>query len=276
MQLDPNTLGDMMAEAVAEVVGPLKAEAEALRAEIAALKKQLDGMPAPADGKDGAPGKDGESVTIEDVQPIIELAVETIREDAEKAIQKAFDDMPTPKDGKDGVDGKDGEKGEKGDDGAGIADLMIDRDGELVATFTDGRMKNLGRVVGKDGDDGKDGQNGTDGIGLESFDIEYLPESHEVCIRAACGGRSKEIRYPAGGISPGGYWRDGKQAKSGQAWTHGGSLWIALKDTKSSPSPQSEDWVLAARKGRDGERGERGRDAVPPSPINLRGEDGND
>lgn len=170
-------------------------------------------------------------------------------------------------DGKDGQDGKDGVNGEKGADGAGIADLMIDREGGLVATFTDGRMKNLGVVMGKDGRDGKDG---ADGISFDSFDMEYLPDTHEVHIKAVCAGRSKELRFPAGGIRPGGYWREGTKAQAGEAWVHDGSTYIAMHATTNKPEAKSDDWIIAARRGRDGERGQKGADGSPPAPIKLK------
>ena len=50
--------------------------------------------------------------------------------------------------GKDGADGKDGQDGK---DGIGIADLVINENGELVVTLTDGTVKNLGKVTGSDG-----------------------------------------------------------------------------------------------------------------------------
>lgn len=167
-------------------------------------------------------------------------------------------------DGKDGAPGKDGES-IKGGDGLGLAGAMIDREGSLLITMTNGEVKNLGPVVGKDGAHGKDG---ADGLSFESFDMEYLPESHEVCVKASVQGRVKEIRYSAGGIRPAGYWRDGTKAKTGEAWVHDGSLWIAVKDCQSKPATNDEGWIIAARRGRDGERG---RDAKPVdnAPIKL-------
>ena len=47
-----------------------------------------------------------------------------------------------------------------------VVDADINKDGELVLTYSDGSEDNLGTVVGKDGQDGQDGQdgaNGTDG-----------------------------------------------------------------------------------------------------------------
>lgn len=162
--------------------------------------------------------------------------------------------------GEKGADGKDGK------DGIGLAGAMIDRDGALQITLTNGEVKNLGPVVGKDG---ANGTNGVDGLGFETFEMEYFPETHEVSIKASAGGRTKSITYPAGGITGRGYWTEGAKAKKGEAWTSGGCLWIALKDTRNDPAIKSEDWFMAARKGRDGERGQKGADATPPQPIKL-------
>lgn len=62
----------------------------------------------------------------------------------------------------------------------------------------------------------------------------------------------------------------GTKAKAGEAWVHDGSLWIAKKDTPAKPETAGEDWVIAARKGRDGERGPKGKDAIPEAPIKLK------
>jgi hypothetical protein len=98
--------------------------------------------------------------------------------------------------------------------------------------------------------------------------MEYLPESHEICVRASVQGRSKEVRYAAGGIRPKGYWRDGVRAKAGEAWVSGGSLWIAMKDCNSDPALNDDGWIIAARKGRDGERGASGK-SIDTAPIKL-------
>ena len=56
--------------------------------------------------------------------------------------------------GTNGIDGKNGVNGSNGADGVGIADLVINENGELVVTLTDGTVKNLGKVKGTDGADG--------------------------------------------------------------------------------------------------------------------------
>lgn len=155
-----------------------------------------------------------------------------------------------------------GEKGDPGKDGLGLAGAMIDRDGALLVTLTNGEVKSLGKVVGKDGSDGKDG------LSLEDFQLEYLPESHEINVKAVCNGRTKELRYPAGGIRPAGYWREGTKAVAGEAWVHGGSLWICMKGTDAKPATNADAWIIAARAGRDGERGAAGK--LPnDAPIKL-------
>jgi hypothetical protein len=57
-----------------------------------------------------------------------------------------------PPAGEKGMDGKDGADGK---DGVGLAGALIDRDGSLVVTLTNGEVKSLGSVVGKDGADGR-------------------------------------------------------------------------------------------------------------------------
>ena len=147
-----------------------------------------------------------------------------------------------------GDKGDTGEKGDKGDRGAGVIDALVNRAGELVLTFEDGVTKSLGQIIGKDGVDGKDG---ADGVTFDSVDVEYLPETHEINLSVTASGKTKSLKYPAGGISMGGYWREGRTAKAGEAWTMGGSLWIATKETTENPALSSKNWVLCARSGRD-------------------------
>ena len=56
-----------------------------------------------------------------------------------------------------GEKGEQGEQGIAGADGVGILTAVINENGELVITLTDGNEVNLGVVVGKDGNNGADG-----------------------------------------------------------------------------------------------------------------------
>lgn len=102
------------------------------------------------------------------------------------------------------------------------------------------------------GPKGDPGQPGRDGLSVENLERQYDPATHEIVETWKAGEVSKSLRYPAGGIRPAGYWKDRTAAKAGEAWTHEGTLWIAMRDTSDKPSTESKDWVIGARKGRDG------------------------
>lgn len=74
--------------------------------------------------------------------------------------------------GEQGDKGDKGDKGDAGNNGAagvGVKDAVVDENGNLIITLTDGTVYNLGNVTGAKGDkgdagkDGQDGQNGQDG-----------------------------------------------------------------------------------------------------------------
>lgn len=74
--------------------------------------------------------------------------------------------------------GSKGDKGDKGDDGVGIEKIEINEDGELVITYTDGVVVNVGTVVGSDGlkgdkgDQGDKGDKGDTGVGIASTTMD--------------------------------------------------------------------------------------------------------
>lgn len=250
---DAEKFGQAMAEAILAATAPLKAEISELKKAIAdkaelaavnqAVKVAIDALPLPTNGKDcdmqqvqawiaeavkaiPAPknGDDGRSITIEDVAPLIRAEVERVGKE-----------LPIPK------------------DGVGVAGAMIDREGCLLLTLSNGEVKSLGTVEGKDGIDGKKGDDGKDGLSFETFDMRYIDETSELEVRASCAGITKEVRFHVGGMRGKGYWREGVTAKANEAWSYGGQLWIAVKETKAEPKAGTDDWFLGARKGRDGE-----------------------
>lgn len=232
--LDTKALAEATAaivrEHVAAAVSPLIAENKALNDRIATLEKRAPDKGEPGEpGKDGRDGKDGEPG----------------RDGKDGADGKDGVGLP----GEKGADGKDGRDGVDGKDGAGIADLMIDRDHSLVATFTDGRIKSLGRIVGADGKDGRDGDNGVDGLGIDDLDFEYDGErTFSVVFRR--GEVEKEFGFLLPIVLDRGVYRDGESYVKGDAVTWAGSLWIAQKDTAGKPD--AGDWRLAVKRGRDG------------------------
>ena len=82
--------------------------------------------------------------------------------------------------GEPGADGREGRDGVDGKDGIGLADAFIDYDASLVLTTTNGLVKRLGVVVGRDGAAGKDGdagKDGRDGLSIEDLSAGSLTES---------------------------------------------------------------------------------------------------
>lgn len=250
------TIRQMRKDADEAIAEPLRL-AEAARDSIL---KALGNLRQPEDGK---------SVTLEDVQPMLADAVKGMQDEAAQKLDAAIKSLPAPKDGRDGADGKDGKGGEKGADGAGIADLLTDRDGALVATFTDGRMKNLGVIVGKDGRDGKDGekglpgQDGRDGLGFDDLAVEYDGEK-TITLKMQRGDVVKEANIVLPINIDRGIFKEGQTYTAGDSVTWGGSYWIAQRATGAKPDSADSGWRLAVKKGRDGKDGRNGIDKTAP------------
>jgi len=71
--------------------------------------------------------------------------------------------------GDSGTNGKDGSNGIDGEDGVSIVGTKIDFDGSLVVTFSDGKVINVGDVVGEKGERGPQGAAGVSGVNGEAF-----------------------------------------------------------------------------------------------------------
>jgi len=191
--------------------------------------------------------QDGKSVDMAEVKALVDEAVSTLtpaepiepdmdglKEHVEATVKSAVAALPVPKDG------------EPGQDGLGLANALIDRDGCLVVTFTDGSDKNLGMVVGKDGENGNDGHTFT----LDDFDIEPVDE-RTIKMGFTYGEvkHSFELAIPA--MIYRGVWREDGVYDRGDTATWGGSLWHCDKDGCTT-KPDAGDWTLAAKRGRDG------------------------
>lgn len=244
---DPAEFGRAMGTLIREAVEPLKSENAELRKEIEALKARepdrietiVEAPPVEIDVADVVK----ELLASDGVKQYLKLEVEAYM---------AENPPPAGRDGKDGERGPQGEKGDPGRDGAGIADLLIDRDGNLVATFTDGRMKSLGVVVGKDGAPGRDGADFSD------VSIDYDGE-RTLTIKGRGGEIVKRVPVPLWR----GYWSPGVVAEKGDIMTHNGTAYIAVVDNpKCEPGVGKYDheWKVFARKGRDGKDGRNGID----------------
>lgn len=183
-------------------------------------------IPAPQDGK---------GVTAEDVAPLI----------AEE-VQRAVSALPAPK------------------DGVGVAGAVIDREGSLILTLTNGETRDLGGVVGRDADMDSIARrieelvseiprpmDGKDGFSLDSFDTELKEDGRTLLLKFVSGDTTEthELCFPLG-IDRGVYKAETEYVR-GDGVTWGGSFWIAQRDTSEKPET-SDAWRLAVKKGRDG------------------------
>lgn len=283
---DTKALAEAMAPVVREhvdaVLAPVLARLEAL--ETAPLAVPEKGDPGPP-GKDGADGRD---VDPEALKAMIDATVAAI---TPSIVDTVIASLPAPEKGDpgepgpEGKPGEDGKPGTPGKDGVGLAGMMINRDGEAIATLTDGTMVNLGPVVGRDGNDGAPGEPGRDGRdGLDVDDITVTQEGSTVEFGFQVGDVRSifEVELPTG---PAG--ADGQDAYAGAALglhdpaktyramdavSFNGSEWRARHDDPGEiPGP---GWMLSASKGKRGDRGEPGApgaDGLSPVAVYLRG-----
>ncbi|MEO3387330.1 hypothetical protein [Mesorhizobium sp. CAU 1741] len=205
------------------------------------VKDAVAAIPAPQDGK---------SVTVDDVRPLIE-----------EATQKAVAALPVAK------------------DGVGLASMLIDRNGCLVATMTDGSTKELGQVVGKDADMAAIERSivekvaaipkPRDGFSLSDFDATLMDDGRTVLLSFDQGEQSFKVELGIPAMIYRGVFKEGRSYEKGDTVTWGGSLWHCDVDaTEEKPDSQAKHWTLAAKRGRDG------KDAVvkaekPQGPLKL-------
>ncbi len=190
-------------------------------------------------------------------------------------LEKAIGDMPVPKDGKDGVDGADGKSLCLDEIRGCVTDLVaqavsripvqphctggiIDRDGALSLTFSNGTLKNMGQVVGRDGKDGEPGAQGEAGRdGVDGLGIEQIEFDGERTFRLANEkiDRSFTIPYPLYQ----GLWKPGAYVR-GDEVTSDGSQFIAMRDTDKEPGTIDSGWRLACKRGQNGKAGKDSKD----------------
>lgn len=217
---------ELVATAVAAIPAPKGITVDDVRP---LIEETLAAWPKPQDGK---------SVTADDVRPMME-----------EMVSKAVAAIPVPKDGKDGV---------------GMAGGIIDRDGHLNFTMTDGTLRDLGKVCGKDGEPGKPG---ADGFGYEDFTEELAEDGRTIIKRYIKGERVKEFRHTFSVVLYQGVWKEGTEYQTGDSVTFNGSQFIAQCPTTAKPET-SKDWQLSVKRGRDGKDGVM-KAEKPTGPISV-------
>ena len=238
---DVNQVGETIVrsvrEFVARSVASIEARLDALEARPVAEKGErgADGQPGSngRDGIDGAPGErgaDGRSVSLEEIEAMMERRLElkfaayVVEHERRlpEVLQRMIDQIEKPKDGRDGLNGKDG-------------------------------------TPGRDGKDGTDGKDGADGFDLRHFDVIRVDErTFTLRFKDLLREKSHTITLP---VPIGrGIWREDKAYSRGDIVTWGGSSW-ELEAERSDGKPGDNGgngWRLVVKRGRDGKDGERG------------------
>ena len=244
------------------------------------VRAAVDAIPKPQDGKDGEKGKDAEPVNVDAIVDVVVAKLldsprlDTLADVKASAAVVEYLKANPPKDGRDGKDGERGPQGERGAtgeagkdgrDGLNVRDMLRNADGHLIAVMSDGTTRDLGEFVGKDGAPGKDGR---DGVAMPT--IEWDGE-RTVTVKAHTG---EVLQVAKIGIPMDkGYWRHGMSCEKGDIVTHDGIAWIALRETRATPTvANKEDWRIFTRKGKDGDRGPQGPKGEPPTPVKLGGD----
>lgn len=267
------------------------------------VTKAVAALPTPRDGEDGesvdplavermvAERVDhavmGLRSALNEETTRLEAAVtERVAAEVERAVSAAVAALPPPRDGEDADPVAIAAMVERAvearvaalpapKDGVGLAGALIDKDGGLVVTMTDGATRSLGRVAGRDIEPAEVAEmvraevakippprDGVDGLGFDDMTVEYDGE-RAVTFRFARGEHVKEFRADLPVVLDRGVYRDGATYVRGDAVTWAGSLWIAQRETTDKPDAGGGSWRLAVKRGRDGKDGIN----VPTVPV---------
>jgi hypothetical protein len=250
------------------------ADPEFIRSEVAAA---VSAIPVP---------KDGQSVTMDDVNPILaemvarrmadiplpkdgkSVTVEDVAPFLNELVEKKFAEIPLPKDGMDGENGKDADpEFIKEQVATAIASIPVPADGKSVTIedvepilevavsrwaldFERRAHDVLQTAVERlpKPKDGEKGEPGNDGFGIEDF-VQRGDRTVVAIYKRGDETIEQEFKFPA--VIDRGVFKSGSDYEQGDGVTYGGSFWIAQKDNSDIPG-NSDAWRLAVKRGRDG------------------------
>lgn len=336
---------DLVSRRVAEIPVPTGPDPEVIRGMV---QEAVEALPRPTDGKYADPAQieravadavakipapqDGKSVTLDDVMPTLNLAMEEIRDQVdrrlkevhdaiesaqqaakqadekakslrqpedgksvtmddvrpviEEAVQRAVDALPPPKDGKSvtlddvrplvdeavksavaAIEVPEPRDGEDGRDALQLEILpIIDPDKSYPRGSYAKHLGGLWRAYEQTHE-----MRGWECIveGIATLSVEQIDERTFVIDCGLSSGRAvrKEVAVPMV-IDRGVYRADGEY-RAGDGVTWAGSYWIAKDDTPQGKpgEPGSDGWRLAVKRGRDGKDGRNGIDKTAPVRI---------
>jgi hypothetical protein len=128
--------------------------------------------------------------------------------------------------------------GRDGRDGVGFAGGFIDRTGNFVLTMSDGTVRDLGVIVGKDCEPG---------LGFDDMTVEF--DGHRcLTFRFVRGEKTKEFRFALPVPAYKEVYRPEGTYFLGDMVSFGGSLWCCMAPvTTTKPGQVSPDWRLACK-----------------------------
>lgn len=253
-------------------------------ARVKAIEGRVDAMPEMVRRAAEAlpPGKDGTSVTIDDVRPLVAEAVKAIdlpqaapgptADDVRLMVSEAVCALPAPQRGKDGASAD-----EVRDMVAeAVKAIPVPKDGQSVtveqvidalasvieqkmATWALDFERRAHGVLERAADripKPRDGEDGDDGLGFEDLQVAFDGE-RSVVLRFSRGETVKEFPLTLPAVIDRGVFKEGGTYARGDGVTWGGSFWIAQDETKSKPDAADGGWRLAVKKGRDGKDGRK-------------------
>lgn len=224
--------------------GLLKEEFDLFCADIRKqVKDHLDSLP---------PAEPGRSIDPEQVasqiKGLVDQGLAPVRSMIEKDVAAAVAELPPAK------------------DGVSLAGAMIDREGGLVVTLSDGTMRTLGKVVGEDVDMESVFENinshfeglpkpkdGNDGFGFDDLSVQHDGKRTFTLVFEK-GDRKKEFAFKIPSMINQGVYKGDASYDHGDCVTWAGSSWHCEKDgTTTRPGEDNKDWVLIVKRGRNGD-----------------------
>jgi len=115
--------------------------------------------------------------------------------------------------------------------------LVIDRRGHLMIG-----SKDLGKVTGEDG---------APGLGFDDMEEKLLDDGRTIVRSYTKGDINRHFYHRFEVPLYKGTWSKDHTYQGGDVVTHGGSMWIA-KELNSTKPGESDYWVLAVKRGKDG------------------------
>ena len=220
----------------------------------------LEARPA---SKDGAPGVNGTSVTVEDVRPALTAWLEAWAGEYEKRTTEGLEArvaaLPKPRDGSDGKS-------------VALEDVRPFVDAWL-ATWSVELQRHADDLLQKAVDrwpKPRDGIDGEDGLGFEDLEVVQGEDLRTFTFKFARGEKVREWSFIVPAMIDRGVFEQGKEYLCGDVVSWGGHMWVVKAErTEAKPNEGAGDWRLAVRRGRDG-KGLKGE----PGPRGPNGKDG--